>query len=134
MISNFDVCPSLAGADIPSVQRADAIDEGEGDSDQDMDFDAILESCNGGQLEVPVVNRVVSECRAGIDASMQMCSGKCILGAVARRTNLQQEPGHFKFKFNPITISALIHATFRPILNRWNLQSSASFPLCSPPA
>ncbi len=38
MISYFDICPSLAGADIPSAQRADAIDYGEGGSDRDMDY------------------------------------------------------------------------------------------------
>jgi hypothetical protein len=38
MISYLVVCPSLAGADIPSAQRADATDDVEGDSDRDMDY------------------------------------------------------------------------------------------------
>jgi hypothetical protein len=38
MISYSDIFPSLAGADIPSAKRADAIDDGEGDFDRDMDY------------------------------------------------------------------------------------------------
>ncbi len=39
MISYFDICPSLAAADIPSAQRADAIDYCKGDADRDMYYE-----------------------------------------------------------------------------------------------